>query len=113
MKVAGLGVILTGALSALVWAIWGGQAALAGALFGLLAATIHVMAVAALRRVWKAPFRNLVRGWAVGMGLRLGGAVVWMVAVLVREDFFPPLPTAICFLGVLIPLLFTEMHFLK
>jgi hypothetical protein len=113
MRVAGLGVILTGALSALVWVVWGSQAALAGALFGLLAATIHEVAVAALRRVWNAPFRNLVRGWAVGMGLRMGGAGVWMVAVLVREDFFPPLPTAICFLGVLIPLLFTEMHFLK
>jgi hypothetical protein len=86
---------------------------MAGGFFGLLATVIHTAAVMALKRVWNAPFRELARGWGIGMGLRMGGAVVWMGAVLVREDLFPPLPTAIGFLGVLIPLLFTEMRFLK
>jgi hypothetical protein len=42
------------------------------------------------------------------MGLRLGGVVLLMVAVVVRRDLFDPLPTALGFLGVLIPLLFFE-----
>jgi len=113
LKLVGLGLLLSGAVSALLWATWGRQAAIAGGLFGLLATVIHVAAVVALKQVWNAPFRQLVKGWGVGMGLRMGGAVVWMAAVLVREDLFPPLPTAIGFLGVLIPLLFTEMRFLK
>jgi hypothetical protein len=111
--VAGFGLLLTGAVTALLWAIWGGPAALAGGSFGLLATVIHVAAVSALRRVWNGPFGELAKGWGVGMGLRLGGAVVWMVAVLLREDLFPALPTAIGFLGVSIPLLFTEMRFLR
>jgi hypothetical protein len=32
--------------------------------------------------------------------------------VLVGPDQFPPLPTAFAYLGVLIPLLFTETRFL-
>lgn len=96
----------------LLWIGWGGSAALAGAAFGMLATVIHVGAVAALKRVWDAPFRELARGWGIGMALRLGGAVVWMVVVLLWGELFPPLPTAIGYLGVLIPLLFTEIRFL-
>jgi hypothetical protein len=72
-----------------------------------------VVSVAVLKRAWQAPFKELAKAWSVGMGLRLGGAVLWMLAVLLRGDVFPALPTAIGFLGVLIPLLFTEIRFLK
>jgi hypothetical protein len=47
------------------------------------------------------------------MGLRVGGVVVFLVAVLVDRELFPPVPTALGFLGVLIPLLFAELRFVK
>jgi hypothetical protein len=103
---------LTLIVGILLWVGWGGHAALAGAAFGMLATVIHAGAVAALKRVWDAPFRELARGWGIGMALRLGGAVVWMAVVLLWGELFPPLPTAIGYLGVLIPLLFTEIRFL-
>jgi hypothetical protein len=109
----GLGVLLTLIVALLLWVGWDGRTALAGGAFGLLATVIHVGAVAALKEVWDAPFRELARGWGIGMVLRLAGAVVWMAAVLLRGESFPPLPTAIGYLGVLIPLLFTEIRFLK
>ena len=113
MKLVGFGLLLTVFLAALIGLGWGAQAAIAGGAFGLLATAIHVVSVAALKRACDAPFKELAKGWGVGMALRLGGAAVWMAAVLLRGDLFPPLPTAIGFLGVLIPLLFTEIRFLK
>ncbi len=113
MKLVGLGILLTFLVTLLLWVGWDSHAALAGGAFGMLATVIHVGAVAALRRVWNAPFRQLARGWGIGMGLRLGGAVIWMAVVLLWGEWFPPLPTAIGYLGVLIPLLFTEIRFLK
>ena len=47
------------------------------------------------------------------MGLRLGGAGALALAVIARPAAFPPLPTAVGYLGVLVPLLFTEIRFLK
>jgi hypothetical protein len=113
VKLVGFGSLLAVFVTALIWLGWGVQAAIAGGAFGLLATAIHVISVVALKRVWNAPFKELAKGWGIGMALRLGGAVVWMLAVLLRGDLFPPLPTAIGFLGVLIPLLFSEILFLK
>ncbi len=113
MKLVDFGLLLTIFVTALIWLGWGVQAAIAGGAFGLLATAIHMVSVAALKRAWHAPFKELAKGWGIGMALRLGGAVVWMLAVLLRGDLFPPLPTAMGFLGVLIPLLFSEIRFLK
>ena len=113
MKVVGFGLLLTAVVTVAIWLGWGAPAALAAGSFGLLATAIHVVSVAVLKRAWHAPFKELAKSWGLGMGLRLGGAVVWMLAVLLRGDLFPALPTAIGFLGVLIPLLFTEIRFLK
>ena len=113
MRLLGVGLLLTAGVAVLLWLGWDWKVAIAGAAFGLLATLIHVAAVAALRRAWNAPLKELAKGWAIGVALRLGGAAVWMAAVLLRGDLFPPLPTAIGFLAVLIPLLFMEMWFLK
>jgi hypothetical protein len=47
------------------------------------------------------------------MMLRLGGVVLMGAAVVWDRTLFPPLPTAIGFLGVLIPLLFLEVRFVR
>ena len=113
MKVLALGLILTALVAGLVWAGADVRAGLAAAVFGGLATAIHLIAFLALQRRWNAPFKELAVGWGIGMALRLGGALIWMAAVVWNRELFPPLPSAIGYLGVLIPLLFMEMRFLR
>lgn len=107
------GVALTAGVTAILSAFWGPSAIVPGVVFGSLAALIQYGAVAAVRPVRNAPFSEFVSRWGWGMALRSGGIVVFLVAVLVDRDLFPPVPTAFAYLGVLIPLLFMEMRFLK
>lgn len=81
----------------------GGWPSLAG---GLAAAGAQVGAVALLRPRLAAGGNGVMGAWALGMGLRL-------VALLVCLALLPPLAGALGFLGVLLPLLFTETVFLK
>lgn len=113
MKLVRLGVVLTSGVGLMIWLLWDGPAAAAGAAFGALATVIQVIAVAALRPVINAPLRSLAWRWMAGTGLRLGGAAVWAGAVVADRSLFPPLPTAVGYLGVLVPLVFLEMRFLK
>jgi hypothetical protein len=108
-----VGVLLTAGVTATLWAFWGPTALLPGIVFGLLATAIQVAAVVAVKPVWDAPLDKFLGRWGLGMGLRVGGVVVFLGAVLVDRELFPPVPTALGFLGVLIPLLFAELRFVK
>lgn len=113
MKRLALGIVLTTAMTLLLWGLWNPRVAVAGGLFGLLATGIHLAATAALKPGLTGSLGTLVRRWSVGMSLRLLGAVIWAVAATTNREAFPPLPTAIAFLGVLVPLLFMEIRLLK
>jgi hypothetical protein len=52
-------------------------------------------------------------GFAHGMLLRLAGVGLLAVAVVIDPELFPPLPAAAGFLGVLLPLLFSEVRFAR
>jgi len=69
--------------------------------------------VALVKPVMGDPFSKFMGRWGMGMAFRLGGVVVFLVAVLIDQALFPPVPSAFAYLGVVIPLLFTEMYFLK
>jgi hypothetical protein len=96
-----------------VWAVWDRQAAFAGFLFGLLAVVVQTIAIALLRPAIEAPLKQLAVRWLMGTGLRLGGAGLWATAAVLDRTTFPPLPSAVGYLGVLVPLLFLETRFLK
>ncbi|NIN10296.1 MAG: hypothetical protein GTN62_03120 [Gemmatimonadales bacterium] len=113
MKVLGTGVLLTVVVTAILWAVWGRGAILGGVSFGLLATVIQIVAVAIVRPVLSAPFAKFLARWGMGMGLRLLGVVAFVVAVVVNRELFPPLPVACGYLGVLVPLLFMEIRFLR
>ena len=108
-----LGAALTAGVTGILWAYWGAPAIVPGVVFGALATVIQLAAVAAVKPAWEAPFKEFVGQWGLGMGLRLGGVVVFLVAVVADRELFPPVPTAFAYLGVLIPLLLVEMRFLK
>lgn len=112
MKVLAVGLGLTAAVTGMLWLVWGQTALIPGATFGVLATVVQTVAVAMVRPVWTAPFDRFAVRWLAGIGLRLLGVAAIVVVVLLRRDLFPPLPTAFAYLGVLIPLLFTETRFL-
>jgi len=113
MKQVRIGLLLTALVGGLVWVVWGRAAAGGSLLFGLLAVGIQVIAVGVLRPAISAPVKKLAVRWLVGTVMRLAGAGIWAAAVIVDRAAFPPLPTAVGYLGVLIPLLFMETRFLR
>ncbi len=113
MKTLWIGVLLTIAVTGILVLVYGTSAVLPGLAFGGLATAIQVVAVMAVRPVMHAPLREMMIRWGWGMGLRLLGVVLFAVAVLIRPDIFPPLPTAFAYIGVLIPLLFAETRLLR
>ncbi len=107
------GVALTVLVTTVLVLAFGNAALLPGLVFGGLATLIQLAAVLMVKPVLKAPLREMMIRWGWGMGLRLLGVVLFAVAVLMRPDIFPPLPTAFAYVGVLIPLLFLEIRLLR
>ena len=113
MKLLILTAALWTAVVTLVVLVWGTLLLEPAALMGALAGAIHLAAVAVIRPVMNDEFKVIMTRFLIGMGMRLGGAFVWGVLAVTRTEIFPPLPTAVAYLGVLIPLLFMEIRFLK
>jgi hypothetical protein len=101
----GLTLLFTG-ISALTW---GRPAVPAALIFGGLATVIQAVAHRLKQQPTsvRSPFPA---GWLWGTALRLGGVIAIAVAVVWNRQLFPPLPTALGYLGVLIPLLALELR---
>jgi hypothetical protein len=108
-----LGLVLTIVVTALLWAGFGEGAVLPGVTFGLLSTAIQLLALRSLRSNWAGSNQEFLQGVGIGMALRMAGIVLVVVAIVVDRGRFPPLPTAFGFLGVLIPLLFLEVRFVR
>ncbi len=113
MRDLALGLALTGLMTGVVWLVWGTAGVPAAVGFGLLATMLHMAAVALLKPVLSSPFNRLMARWAMGMGLRMVGVVVFAVVVFTQRELIPPLPAAVGYVGVLLPLLFSEMRLLR
>jgi len=113
MKGLGLGLVLTLLVSGLLVLGWGRDALLPGLVFGLIATAIQVTSVALVRPVYAGETVRLLKRWGIGMLLRVLGVAAVVVAIAVDRADFPPLPTALAFLGVLIPLLFMEVRLVR
>ena len=107
------GLVLGGVISAVAYRIWGEQAAIAAALFGLLATAIQLSALLLVRSVRNAPIAQFLARWGAGMGLRLLGVLGIALAAGLDPRHFPPLAAAAGFLGVLLPLLFLEVRVIR
>ena len=101
----GLGLVLV-ALAGWV----GGRGAVIG---GAVALAAQLGAVALLRPAMAASHRVFMARWLGGMGIRalsLGGL---LAVAATHRAMLPLLATTLGFLGVLLPLLFLEIRFLK
>jgi hypothetical protein len=113
VKRLALGLSLTAVAAALLGATSRWQVAVAGTGFGLLATGIHLAAIRLLRPALGGSVKQLAARESLGLALRLAGAGVWLAAALADPETFPALPTAGAYLGVLMPLLFMEIRFLR
>ena len=113
MKVVGWGVGLTALVTVVLGFSWGRGAILPGLVFGALATAIEMMALARLRRTWHERGTGPLKGFAEGMGLRLAGVAVLAAAIVMNRSVFAPLPSSLGFVGVLIPLLFLEVRWVR
>jgi len=97
------------ALIAAAWALGGKPAAIGGT----VALVAQIWAVALLRPGMRGPNPAFMGRWLGGMGIRLlalGALLVWAAT---HRTALPPMPAALGFLGVLLPLLFLETRFLR
>ena len=97
-----------GLLAVAVWL--GGTAAGIG---GAVALVAQLWAVALLRPAMRAPSPQFMSRWLGGMAIRFLAVSALLVWAATHRASLPPLPAALGFLGVLLPLLFLETRFLK
>ncbi|HYX92065.1 MAG TPA: hypothetical protein VE782_10915 [Myxococcaceae bacterium] len=92
-------------------ALWlGGGAAGIG---GVAAVAAQLGAVALLRPAMKAPQRVFLARWLGGMGLRVLVLGVLLAFAATHPAALRPLAASLGFLGVLLPLLFLEIRFVR
>ena len=114
MKVLGAGLLLTALVTAALAAWLGRAAVLPAAVMGGVAIGIELVAVRALRRgLAAAGTAEFFKGFGIGMMLRLGGVVVFAVLSAWDRERFLPLAAGLGYVGVLIPLLFLEVRFIR
>ncbi|MEP6475589.1 MAG: hypothetical protein ABJC74_17840 [Gemmatimonadota bacterium] len=101
---------LTVAVSAGLVAALGRSAALASLVAGLMATVVEWASLRSLRRGQQGGTREFLAGFTASAIYKLIGILVFAALVLVNRSLFPPLPTGLGFLGVLIPLLFFEVR---
>lgn len=119
------GLLLGGVVSGVAYRIWGTQAAFAAAVFAGIATLIQLGALRLMQPARAAgaptpaaapapaPIQRFLARWGLGMGLRFLGVVALALAAGLDPGHFPALPTAMGFLGVLLPLLFFEVRLIR
>lgn len=115
MKPLAIGAVLTVALALVGQVVWGHTVWVAIASFGVLAVLVQMVAEALVGPAIKRdlPFAAVLKRWGIGMALRFVGIVVLAGAAVANPKLFPPLPAAMGYLGVLLPLLIVETRLLR
>jgi len=88
----------------------GGRGAVIG---GAAALVTQLGAVALLRPAMQAPQREFMARWLGGMGIRVLSLGGLLAVAATHQAALPLVATTLGFLGVLLPLLFLEIRFLK
>ena len=102
-----------GSGAALLWglasyAIWGNVAAAAALMMGLIATGLQLLAVWRMARTGRPAELDHLPVYAIGVVLRFAGVVILGVLCTLNPRQFPPLPSALGYLGTVLPLLYLE-----
>ena len=113
MKVLLAGIVLTALVCGVMAAAMGRSAWVPALTMGALATGIEVMSARWLARGLRAGTSQAMQGFVAGMLFRLVGIAMFAGLVLWNRAVFPPIPTGLGYLGVLIPLLFLETRSIR
>jgi hypothetical protein len=109
VKPYGLLLAVGSVLLVVVWWVGGRGSAIGGA----VALAAQLGAVALLRPAMEASHRVFMARWLGGMAIRVLSLGGLMAVAATHRAALPLLATTLGFLGVLLPLLFLEIRFLK
>lgn len=102
------GAACTVAATALAVLIWGRGALIGPAAFGVVATALQLLAARAMAETGTPATLDHLKVYVIGVVLRLSGVALLGVAVALDRSTFPPLPSALGYLGTVLPLLYLE-----
>lgn len=103
-----LGAISTALLALLSGAIWGRQGAIATGCFGAVATGVQLVAAQVMARQGGPVGVDRLKVYIIGVLLRLVGVAVMGGAIALDRNRFPAGPTAMGYVGAILPLLYLE-----
>ncbi len=95
-------------VAAVAWLASGSAGATGAATAGLVAIALSLLAVRLVRRTGREPTVDQLMVYGIGVVLRFVGVGLIGLLVVRNPTTFPPLPTALGYLGVVLPLLYME-----
>ncbi len=102
------GAVCTLVTSGVAIAVWGRGVLIGTAAFGTLATGLQLLAAQLMARTGKPAALDHLTVYVIGVFLRLLGVVLFGVAVALDRATFAPWPTALGYLGTILPLLYLE-----
>jgi hypothetical protein len=102
----GAGSALT--MSLVAFGIWGSVGAPAALMMGLMATVLQLVAVRQMARTGRPAELDHLKVYLIGVVLRFGGVLMLGLVVTLEPRRFPPLPSALGYLGTVLPLLYLE-----
>ncbi len=95
-------------VSLAAWLASGRAGATGAATAGLVATLLSLLAVRLVKRTGREPTVDQLMVYGIGVVLRMLGVLIIAVLVMRDPERFPVLPTALGYLGVILPLLYLE-----
>ncbi len=103
-----LGLSCTALVTAVAALVSGREGAIGAAGAGVVATGVSLLAVRLIRRTGQEATIDRLRVYGIGVVLRMLGVLIVGVLMSLDPTNFPALPTALGYLGVILPLLYLE-----
>jgi hypothetical protein len=102
------GVVCAGLIGAIAAVVWGEPGCRAAVLMGGVALAMQLLAARAMAKTGESPTPEHLKVYGIGVILRLSGVIVLFLAVHFDRTVFQPLPSALGYVGTVLPLLYLE-----
>jgi hypothetical protein len=102
------GAIATLVVAASAAAIWGRAGAIGAAASGGVATALQLIAARAMERTGIPAALDHLAVYGMGVVLRMSGVLLLGMAIGLDRTAFPPVPSAVGYLGTILPLLYLE-----
>ena len=103
-----VGAVATAVVASVAWLASGVAGAAGAATAGLVATMLSLLALRLIKRTGREPTVDQLMVYGIGVVLRMLGVLIIAVLVMRDPERFPVVPTALGYLGVILPLLYLE-----